>query len=198
MLQYIRRWILHFLINREAHRNIRVKKHVDFKDVSSIGVLFLLGVEDEFDQIDRLVKELIALGKDVKMIGFFPDKIIPSFYIQKLKSDIITKKDINLFGFPKGEVVREFIENDFDLLIDLTVDDIFPIDYISGMSRAGLKAGRFRDDMVKVFDIMISKPQDMGFGAYINSMIGYISILNKTKYEKEISGNGGCTGNTLS
>ncbi len=181
MLQYIRRWILHFLINREIRRNIRVKKHVDFKDVRSVGVLFLLESEGKFNQLDKLIKELIARGKDVKMIGFFPEKIIPNFFIQKLKIDIFTKKDTNLLGFPKSEVVREFIEHDFDLLIDLTVDDILPIEYISGMSRAGFKAGRYRDEMVKVFDLMISKPQDMSFEAYINSMIGYISILNTKK-----------------
>lgn len=181
MLEYIRRWILHYLINREIRKETRVKRHVDFKDIRSVGVLFLLGDENEFKQLDKLIKKLIDQGKDVKMVGFFPEKIIPYFFIQKLKIDIFTKKDTNLLGFPKSEAVKEFIEQDFDILIDLTVDDILSIDYISGMSRAGFKAGRYRDEMMKVFDLMIRKPQDMSFEAYINSMIGYISILNTKK-----------------
>jgi hypothetical protein len=181
MLQQIRRWILHFFINREIRRNIRVKKHVDFNEVQTVGVLFLLEDEKKFIQVDRIIKKLVQQGKRVKMIGYFPEKIMPSFYTQKLKIDIFTNKDTNLFGFPKSGAVKVFIERKFDLLIDFTEDDILPTDYILGMSNAGFKAGRYREDMVKVLDLMIKKPDDMSFEAFINSMIDYISILNTKK-----------------
>jgi hypothetical protein len=155
-----------------------VKKHVDFKKVRTVGVLFLLEDEPKFKQLDHLAKKLESQGKDVKMIGLFEGKVIPNFFIQKLKIDLFTKKDLNLFDFPKGEKVSEFIDCPFDLLLDFTENDILPMDYILGLSRAGFKAGRFRNDMVKVLDLMIKKPDDMDFDAFINSMIGYISIFN--------------------
>lgn len=178
MLQYIRRKILHFYIDRESKLNKRVKKHVDFKEVRTIGVLFLLEDEPKFKQLDRVAKSLTNQGKDVKMIGFFGEKIIPNFFFQKLKIDIFTKKEVNLLGYPGGEKVKEFIEQPFDLLLDFTENDILPMEYILGQSRAGFKAGRYRDDMVKVMDLMIKKPDDMDFDAFINSIIDYISIFN--------------------
>jgi len=179
MLQQIRRWILQFYIDREIGRAIRVKKHLDFNEVRSVGVLFLLEDEKKFIQLNRLIKKLAEQGKDVKMLGFFKDKIIPSFYIQKLKSDIFTKKELNLLGFPTIETTKEFIELPFDLLLDFTYDDVLPMDYILGMSKAGFKAGRYRDGMVKVLDLMIKKPDDMNFEAFINSIVDYVSKLNK-------------------
>jgi hypothetical protein len=155
-----------------------VKKHVDFKKVRNIGVLFLLEEEVKFKQLDRLVKNLANQGKDVKMIGMFTGKILPNFFYQKLKIDIFTKKDISFLGFPKGEKVNEFIEQPFDILLDFTEDDILPMDFILGMSKAGFKAGRYRNEMVKVLDFMIKKPDDMGFDAFINSMVDYITIFN--------------------
>ncbi len=169
---------MHFYIDREGRLDQRVKKHVDFNKVRTVGVLFLLEDEPKFKQLDRVVKKLGNQGKDVKMIGLFEDKIIPNFFIQKLKIDIFTKKEINLLGFPKGEKAREFIEQEFDLLLDFTEDDILPVDYILGLSKAGFKAGRYRNDMVKVLDLMIKKPDDMNFDAFINSVIDYISIFN--------------------
>ena len=205
MLQYIRRWILHFFINREIRRNTRVRKHVDFMEIQTVGVLFLLEDEKKFIQLDRVIKKLVQQGKRVKMIGFFPEKIIPNFYTQKLKIDIFTRKDMNLLGFPKKEEVKVFIKRNFDLLIDCTENDLLPMDYILGMSNAGFKAGRYREGMVKVLDVMIKKPEGMDFESFINSMIDYLSILNTKraklkswKNEKEISGNRGCIGYTFS
>ncbi len=178
MFQYIKRWIMHFYIDREERLNQRVKKHVDFNKLRTIGVLFLLNDEPKFIQLDKVAKMLGSQGKEVRMIGVFEDKIIPNFFIQKLKIDIITKKEINQLGFPKGEKAREFIEQEFDLLLDFTEDDILPTDYILGLSKAGFKAGRFRNDMMKVLDLMIKKPDDMNYNAFIHSVIDYISIFN--------------------
>lgn len=178
MLQYIKRKILHFYVDRESRLNKRVKKHVDFKKVRTIGVLFLLEDEAKFKQLDLLAKKLSSAGKDVKMVGLFMDRIVPNFFFQKLKIDLLTKKEINLLGFPKGEKIREFIEQPFDILLDFTEYEILPMDYILGLSKAGLKAGRYRGEMVKVLDFMIKKPDDMDFDAFINSMVDYISIFN--------------------
>jgi len=178
MLQYIRRWILHFYIDREQKLNERVKKHVDFKKARNIGVLFLLEDEQKFKQLDSLVKKLAVDGKDVRMLGVFNEKVLPNFFLQKLKIDIFTKKDINFLGFPKSDVVKEFIEKPFDLLLDFTEDEILTMDYILGMSRAGFKAGRYREEMVKVLDLMIKKPADMDFDDFIKTTIDYISMFN--------------------
>jgi hypothetical protein len=178
MFQYIRRWLLHFYIDRELKHNKRVKKHVDFKEVRTLGVLFLLENELKFNQIEGLVKKLAGQGKAVRLIGLFEKKMLPNFFIPKLKIDILTKKDIGFFGFPKGEIVNDFIEKPFDLLLDFTESESLAMDYILGLSRAGFKAGRYRDDMVKVLDLMIKKPEKMGLDEFINTMIDYISIFN--------------------
>jgi hypothetical protein len=151
---------------------------VDFKKVKSVGVLFLLSDEQKFKQLDLLAKKLAAQGKDVRMIGLFEEKVLPNFFIQKLKIDILTKKDISLLGFPKGEVAKAFIEQPFDLLLDFTEGEVLAMDYILGLSRAGFKAGRYREDMVKVLDLMIKKPENMGFDEFINTVIDYISMFN--------------------
>jgi hypothetical protein len=46
------------------------------------------------------------------------------------------------------------------------------------MSKARFKAGRYREDMVKVMDLMIQKPENMDFDAFIKTTIDYISIFN--------------------
>jgi hypothetical protein len=181
MFRKIRKWIVHFLINREIRRNIRVKRHLDFDKVRSVGIVFLLEDENRFNQLNRLVKGLIAKGKEVKMLGYFPGKIVPNFFIQKLKIDLITKKDINLFGLPKSEKAKVFIQNEFDILIDFTAEEVLIADYICGISRAHFKVGRYREEMVRVFDFMIKTTETMDYDTFIKATIDYLSILNTTK-----------------
>jgi hypothetical protein len=169
------------LISREIRRNTRIKRHLDFDKVRTVGVLFLLEDEAHFNQLNRLVKGLIEKGKEVKMLGYFPGKIIPNFFIQKLKIDLITNKEINLFGLPKSEKAKAFIQQGFDVLIDFTTDEVSVIDYICGMSQAHFKTGRYRNDMVKVFDLMIRNKQGTDFNTFIKTTIEYLSILNTTK-----------------
>jgi len=181
MFRKIKKWILHYLINRENRRRPRVKIHLDFRDVRTIGVVFVLDNEAHYRELDRLVKNSIAPGKEVRMLGFFSGKVLPNFFIHKLNIDIVTHKDLNWLGFPKSDTAKEFIQRRFDLLMDFTSGELPACDYVTGMSKAHFKAGAYREEMVSIFDLMIKKTPEMDFRSFIQSMTRYLSILKTRK-----------------
>lgn len=178
MLRKIRSYIVQLLIKRHLLTFTRTKNVVNLSSANTIGIIFVLENEDDYKFINKFISQLTNLGKEVKIIGFIPNKVIPNFYVATLKMDIITKKDLNLLGISKKSFVEIFIQESFDLLIDLSVKDYLALDYIAGCSHASFKTGRYREGMVSVFDFLISKPEEMENRKFLETVINYLSTIN--------------------
>jgi hypothetical protein len=178
MLHFLRSYIIHFLINRELKTLNRSKQVVNLFNARSIGIIYALESETIYHAVNALVSQLTKAGAEVKIIGYIPAKVIPNYYLATLKMDILTKKDISLPGIPKKSFVEKFIQEEFDLLIDLSATGYLSLDYIAGCSHANFKAGRYREKMVNVFDFMIKKPEEMEQQKFFETMITYLRTIN--------------------
>jgi len=52
-----------------------------------------------------------------------------------------SKKDFSYLGVPKSPIVKEFIDEKFDLFIDISLSDTIPVQIIRALSLASFKAG---------------------------------------------------------
>ena len=57
------------------------------------------------------------------------------------QSRIMGRRDLNLLGSPKEEVVKDLQKRHYDLLIDLTQRPCLPLRYISLYARTEFRAG---------------------------------------------------------
>jgi hypothetical protein len=178
MFQKIKSYIIHFLINREMKLQKRTKRVVNLVKAGSIGIVFAMENEDDYQFINRFIHQPVINNRDFKVVCYVPEKAIPNYYIPKLKMDLITKKEINFFEKPKRALVEEFIEKKFDLLIVFSANDHLPVDYIAGCSHAHFKAGYYKDEMVKAFDLMIKKSEEMGIYSFYQTIINYLNDIN--------------------
>lgn len=178
MLHFLRSYFIHHLINRELTTLNRTKRVVNLSNAKSIGIIYALESETMYHAVNTLASQLTKAGIELKIIGFVPEKIIPNYYLPKLKMDIFTTRDINLLGIPKKPFIKDFITEEFDLLIDLSATDFLSLDYIAGCSHANFKAGRYREKMVSIFDFMIKKPEDMEQKVFLETMITYLQTIN--------------------
>lgn len=60
-------------------------------------------------------------------------------------SNLLTKKDFTWLGFPKSGIAETFMEAEFDLLINLTIQPCYPLEIITVLSPASFKIGWDRD-----------------------------------------------------
>ncbi len=178
MFQKIKSYIIHYLIGREMKQHQRTRRVVSPEKAVSIGVVFAMESEDDYQFINKLVHQPAFANRDFKVIGYVPEKDIPNFYMAKLKMDIFTKRDINIFDIPRKPVIEEFILSKFDLLIEFSGNNHLPLDYIAGRSHAHFKAGRHRENMVKVFDFMVKKNDDMLNSAFYKTLMDYLQTIN--------------------
>lgn len=90
----------------------------------------------------------------------------------------ITPKDLNWLGFPKPGPADEFMATEFDLLLNIALNQNRVLDYLTSLSKARFKIG-WSPEQNNFFDlnINIGEKQDALFLA--RQQIFYLSQLNK-------------------
>jgi hypothetical protein len=181
MIKKIRDWVLKLLIKRAMKRKICGDKSISLQRSKKIGILAFLDREEDFHRVVTFKKSLEAEGKKVMALGFFPRKNVPDFYLVQSQIDVFTKRDVNFFGVPKGAFVRSFINEKFDILIDVSIEESSALAYIAGVSAAGIKVGKYRKKMLYVYDLLIKHPHDMPFDEYVSTLKSYLLLLNTSE-----------------
>lgn len=148
--------------------------------VSKVGVLFFAADEETYRVVSKFAILLKKEGvKEVKMLGFVNDKKMPSFLSPKLGHDFFMKKDLNWYMKPASASVLNFIHEPFDILIDLTAGDIFPLKFILGKSRAHFKVGKGNSATDFLLDMMINTNAGEGVDVLTRHILHYLRQINK-------------------
>lgn len=166
--------ILHSKMNKlQRKRGI-----FNFDNAKSAGIVFNASSQDSYDVANKFLKFLEEKKITVKSIGFVNSKEVRDFYRETVNTSFFSRKNINWYGKPKNENVEKFINNDFDILLDLSLTDEYPILYISALSKAKFKVGRLTGK-VEYLDFMIDISKNPDYYFLIEQIKHYLSILNK-------------------
>jgi hypothetical protein len=164
---------------REISRHHRTKKNCSLKSARSIGLLYYLADEATYHTIEAFIQNLNDNRKRIRLICYTEAKIIPHYFIPKLAQDVITIKDLNWFRKPARGFVEEFIHEGFDLLLDLSLNDYFPLHYIAALSSASLKVGRYDESQTDTYDLMIHTTPETSLDEFIRQIDHYLNMLNQ-------------------
>ena len=181
MFDRLRRHIGRFYFRKELSKIWRERKLTNFKVARKIGILYSLDDVPIYDTVSEFVTHLQQDHKDVKALGFVKNKDLVNRFLPKLSYDFFSKKDINYFFLPIHSKVNDFISKEFDLLIDLSLTDSFPLKYISGLSMAHCRIGRYSEENSNYYDLMIDLDSDSSLKEYIHQIIHYLTIINNNE-----------------
>lgn len=168
-----------YYLNKHKNSIIRNRLISNLDDAKSVGIIYILEDEATYNQITRFIKLLQDKQITVKAIGYFEGNIRPIYAIEKLSLDYYDKKDLNWFNKPKSSYVNDFVKMEFDILIDLSLTDIFQTKYISTFSKSKFKVGKGGDFNKEIFDLMIDINYKTTLDEFITLIIHYLSIINK-------------------
>jgi hypothetical protein len=162
------------LLNRRIHRETVV-----FSEAKNIGILFSAYTDDDIDTALQYINELKKIGKEVEYIGYIAIKD----YKKKRKSQVIEanyifESDFDFFHRPKRNLIEKFYKTDFDVLISLNYTNAFSINYISSLSRAKMRVGKFNVNNVNAYDFMIDDKGE-SMTSFIEQLNHYLQILKK-------------------
>lgn len=132
----------------------RVPEVCTLKEAETIGIIYNATEYVSFEIIRNLVKDLTHDSKKVMVLGYVDSKNLIDNYLYRKGFDFFSKNELNWYNKPVSPLVDQFIQEPFDLLINLSLDDHYPIRYITSLSAARFKTGRYTPDDL-CLDLMI-------------------------------------------
>jgi len=172
-----------YILKGRAGTVQRDRKVANLAEAKSFGIIFDSSNKDDFELVKKYVNYLKEMKKKVKVVGYFSSKDIPEMAYSKLEYDFFSEKDLNSFRIPSNTFVNNFIEEEFDVLVNLNIYGHFPLKYIGAMSRSKYKVGRFDEGNKEVYDMLIECPSDKSFKYFLRQVDTYLTMINKAPEE---------------
>jgi len=164
----------------------RKKKLININQAGSVAVLFELTDDSVYYSIQQYFQKLQENKIKVKALGYTSNHKFINNYLPVLSFDIFTSKQTNWFEIPKDQGIRDFLQTDFDVCINIASENVFPLKYLAGMSRARLKVGAYSKEMEEkkyrdlagIYDIMLLADDHHDQKVFLENIHEYLTILN--------------------
>lgn len=142
-----------------------------------IGIVFNLTDSKAFDAVLGFKSMLESIPITVEAIGFFNDKEIPQLYSMEKGVKVFSKVELNWYKKPESPSVSEFVAKDFDILIDLTQDEVLPLRWVSTLSKAKFKVGAL-NYFNNPFDLIVTVDKSLGLEYLTQQIYNTLEVLN--------------------
>jgi len=165
-----------FVLRKKQKRLRRKRKVCNFKYAKSAGIIFHCDNSQMFEAVHNFVKQCTDQGKEVYAIGYVPEKKVPDNYLLRKSLRFFSLEDLNWYKKPTPSFVEDFINTQFDLLIDLSMSYSFPVEYIRALSIARFKTGKqFEENDHLDMSIVIKENRDIDY--LVQHIVHYLNII---------------------
>jgi len=103
------------------------KQVISFEQAKKIGMLYDATNEQDYEMVKQYIKGIRSDHKEVFALGYVDKKQLPVSQFAQLGLDFFTKKDLRWNMIPDSLEIRNFINEQFDILINLNEGNCFPL-----------------------------------------------------------------------
>jgi hypothetical protein len=167
-----------YFLKRYSHSRKRQSSFFNFNDAKTFGILMEAKTIEDVELMKKYVAYLRDMRKKVKVLGFFSVKDTPQITYSRLEFEFFGIKDINWFKKPRPSCYAGFANQEFDILIDLNVNETIPLKYVSSASKARCKIGRYDAADDKAYDLMIALDPPASVKNFLKEVDSYLSKIN--------------------
>lgn len=175
--QDIQKKLGQWILNSKLKRHERQAAFRNYQNVVNVGVIFNATEQATYELARNYIKKLADKGIKFKALGFVDSKQVLDFYQKSTHFDYFSRKNINWYGRPNNPNTQEFIDSQFDMLVDLSVENDYPIQYVVALSQACFKVGSKKDEYQNVYDLMIDLGEQKDLAFLIEQIDKYLEMI---------------------
>jgi hypothetical protein len=135
------------------HKN---RKLLSFQQMQHVGVLYNATFKEQEDSVNKYVQELRTEGKKVFMLGYVDAKELPHSKKFMLNSEFFWHEKLNGINLPIKGKIGQFLQIEFDVLFNLYLDPLLPLQAVSGYSNALYRVGPLTSEGALYYDFMMN------------------------------------------
>ena len=180
----IRAWFGQQRFLKEMKKVKRIPEVVSFEDANKIGLLYDATDEKDSEVIKNYIKSIRSnFKKDILAMGYVDRKKLHKTQYSQFGLDFFTRKDLNFQMIPVNPVVNNFIEEEFDILINLNSGKCFPLRYICAMSKARFRVGRYSNSNSLDFDMMVKLIGEPALRTVLEEIEHFLRLIKKHEHQ---------------
>ena len=174
-----------WLLRKSVKKNQRDSAFHNYSSAKKVGVIFNATQQDTYETARKYIKELTNKGLEVKALGFVDSKEVLDFYQKSVHFEYFSRKNLNWYSKPNNPNTQQFLETPFDILVDLSIVEDFPIQYIVGLSRAQFKVGCAKEssqestERPNFYDFMLQLGEEKSLKYLIEQLEHYFGMIKK-------------------
>lgn len=162
-----------FILNRQLKKISRQHQACSYFNASSIAILFDGSLPENMETIKKYYQTLRTSNKKIHVLGYIHQERSG----ESIMFDHITRKNLNWCFIPSAPKANDFINQPFDLLINLCTDECLPLEYLSALSGARYRVGRFISDKTFCFDLMINLNGNRSVSHFIEQVEHFLKMV---------------------
>ena len=145
-----------YLFHKRAQKYLsetpRSHRFVSYDKAKNILLLFESDLQEKNVIIRKIIAQLQSDGKKVSAWGFINKKEVESAILPDFR--ILHHKQTDFFKKPIQSFINELEDQEFDLMIDLSLQPIVTLEYIAMYAKATMKTGVRKTDL-PIFDFVL-------------------------------------------
>ncbi len=172
--------IAFYILNKKVKKIKRNRNVYNLNNAKNIGVIYNATHQENYEIAKKFILDITNQNNNVISLGFVDSKEVLNFYKKNEHTQFFSRKNLNWYGKPNNPFIEKFISQEFDILIDLSVINDYPIQYITALSLAKFKVGKFKNKN-SYYDFMIDINDKQDIKLLTEQINHYLKIINKPK-----------------
>ena len=161
-----------FIINKKIKSRLKSSdRHVCFKNMVTARTAGIIWNVNDKIAYKNIVKKLNKNKIKFRSICISNNKL------NKNQKNLVTCKDFNFSGTPKNKFVQNFLDTEFDILIDISLSSSIYAQIIRSFSMAHFKIG-WAPVKTDYFDMTIDISKNPESQYLIKQICHYLNIIN--------------------
>lgn len=177
MVMRFRKSVGRYFLEKQLEGLKRESAGIPLREAKRIGILFSGEDDDTLKSVTDFVEELRKSGKSVRCMGYVQREKAAETLRTAWSLEFFTQADLNWFFRPESRHTLSFLEEPFDLLIDLRLQRTMPLPFMVALSRAKFKVGCHHEDEKVVHDLMIRSDESISISEFIGQLRHYLEMV---------------------
>lgn len=166
-------------LQRDTAQQNRLGVIKNYTNSRFVGIWFDGSNPENFRLADKFALKLAEKGKKVELLG----------YVRKIKKDEeipfehLPPKEVNWYGVPSASFSKQWTDRPYDLLLCLHTKECKPLEYMAQLSAAKCKVGRYSENTVECYDLMVSLTPNHDLQQMIKQVDQLLNDINKNQIQ---------------
>lgn len=178
MIEKIKLVLANYMLRRRQKAFNRKREVNNLKVCHSVMIITNESDDDQGVETERLMRFLKQTDKEV-FVYLYTNRKNPSEISQPVGINLLEKIHFNGLFVPKEQQLIQLMNREIDLLIDLSMNEVFPLKYIHAMSKAKLKIGAAMNYKIEYSDITIDISKETTVPYLITQIKHYLTQINQ-------------------